>query len=96
MQQYLPEFDEVDLGYRFLPQYWGQGLATEACAASIDFAFQVLGLARVIGLVLAENVASIRVLEKVGMHFEGEVSVDELTALRFVVSPAAKDPGSSG
>lgn len=25
---YLPEFDEIDLGYRFLPEYWGLGIAT--------------------------------------------------------------------
>lgn len=90
--KYLPEFDEVDIGYRLLPQHWGRGLATEACSASIEFAFQTLGLQRVIGLVLPENAASIRVLEKVGMRPDGEAQVDEYTALRFVIESA----GSAG
>lgn len=87
--KYLPELDEVDLGYRFLPQYWGQGLATEACQASIEFAFGVLKLEQVIGLVLPENAASIRVLEKVGMSYEGEFETEGLTALRFTIRPPA-------
>ena len=32
--KYLPEMDEVDIGYRFLPEYWGRGLATEAGTAT--------------------------------------------------------------
>lgn len=94
--KYLPEFDEVDVGYRFLPEYWGQGLATEACAASVDFAFQTLKLQRVIGLVLPENVASIRVLEKVGMRLVGEVAVDQQAALRFEITPMLRAPASIG
>lgn len=81
--KYLPDLDEVDVGFRFLPEYWGRGLATEACDASLVFAFNTLHLERVIGLVLPENAASIRVLEKVGMHADGRVIYDGLTALRY-------------
>ena len=67
---YLPEFDEVDLGYRFLKEYWGQGIATEASKAILDYGFNVLNLKRIIAIAMKEHKASIRVMEKVGMKFE--------------------------
>ena len=65
--KYLPEFDETDLGYRYLPEYWGKGIATEASIALLDYGFNVLKLKKIIGTTLPDNVASSRVLEKVGM-----------------------------
>jgi RimJ/RimL family protein N-acetyltransferase len=82
--KYLPDLDAVDVGYRFLPQYWGQGLATEACRASLEFGFTTLHLDQIIALVLPENVASIRVLEKAGMQADGQFVYDALHALRYV------------
>ncbi len=42
--KYLPDLDAVDLGYRFLPEFWGQSIATEACRASLEFGFRELRL----------------------------------------------------
>ncbi len=84
--KYLPELHEVDVGFRFLPEYWGQGFATEACTASIAFGFEILKLNRIVGLVLAENTASIRVLEKSGMRLDGNISYEGQTALRYQAS----------
>ena len=61
---------DVDLGYAFLPAYWGGGLAFEAAQATLRYGVQKLGLKRVIGVVSEGNDASIRVLEKLGMRFE--------------------------
>jgi RimJ/RimL family protein N-acetyltransferase len=83
--KYLPELEEVDVGYRFLPEYWGRGLATEACRASLEFGLTTLELERIVGLVLAENVGSIRVLEKVGMQPDGEVVYHGIRALRYAI-----------
>ena len=83
--KYLEDLDEVDLGYRFLPEYWGMGLATEACVASVAFGFATLGLSEIIGLVLPENKASIRVLEKAGMTFEGSMDYLGSEVLRYAV-----------
>ena len=84
--KYLDDLKEVDLGYRLLPEYWGRGLATEACLASVAFGFDVLKLDRIIGLVLPENAASIRVLEKVGMGPDGEVDYDGHLAMRYAMT----------
>ncbi len=82
--KYLSDLDAVDVGYRFLPQYGGRGLASEACIASLDFGFRTLCLDQIIGLVLPENAASIRVLEKAGMRSDGEFVDDGIRALRYV------------
>jgi ribosomal-protein-alanine N-acetyltransferase len=67
---YLPEFDEIDLGYRFLPEYWGAGIATEASRAILTYGFDTLKLKKIIAIAMKEHKASIRVMEKVGMEFD--------------------------
>jgi len=75
----LSRFDDVDgqteieIGYRYFPAYWGQGIGTEAAAAVRDLAFDRLGLTRLICMIEAENVASVRVAEKIGMTWEKEI-----------------------
>jgi RimJ/RimL family protein N-acetyltransferase len=83
--KYLPELGAVDVGYRFLPEYWGRGLATEACRASLQFGFDTLQLDRVLGLVLPENAASIRVLQKVGMEADGTLEYDKRLVLCYSI-----------
>jgi RimJ/RimL family protein N-acetyltransferase len=67
--KYLPEFDKTDLGFRYLPEYWGKGIATEASLALLDFGFHQLKLKEIIAAVMPDNVASSRVLEKVGLKY---------------------------
>ena len=67
---YLPEFDEIDLGYRFLPAYWGMGIATEAALAILAYGFNELNLEKIIAIAMKENIGSIRVMEKIGMQFD--------------------------
>ncbi len=67
---YLPEFDEIDLGYRFLPKYWGSGIATEASHAILTYGFDQLELKKIVAIAMKENKASIRVMEKIGMEFD--------------------------
>ena len=92
----------VDVGFRFLPEHWGKGLATEACKASIAFGFEVLGLERIVGLVLPQNAASIRVLEKCGLRREGTVGYEGHEAVLYAIrrdqhagSPDASPGGDS-
>jgi ribosomal-protein-alanine N-acetyltransferase len=67
--KYLEEFGEVDVAFRLMRTHWGLGLATEAALASVRFGFADLGLKRMIGLVMPENTASVRVLEKTGLRY---------------------------
>lgn len=75
---------EVDLGYRLFKQFWNLGYATEAGLASLEYGFEKLGLKEIIGQVIPVNVASIRVLEKVGMQFLRQ-DVDEETGNKILV-----------
>ena len=72
--KYLEELDEVDVAYRLMPTHWGQGLATEAALASVRYGFADLGLKQIIGLVMPENIASVRVLEKAGLRYAETVT----------------------
>lgn len=62
-----------ELGYRFVPEFRGMGLATEAGQASIDFARSTLGLTRLVALVHPDNTASARAVEKLGFRVEKQV-----------------------
>jgi [ribosomal protein S5]-alanine N-acetyltransferase len=66
---------DVDIGYAFLPDYWGQGFAFEAAAATLAHAARKFGLTRVIAVVSEGNAGSIRVIEKLGMSFERRVTM---------------------
>jgi RimJ/RimL family protein N-acetyltransferase len=61
---------DVDIGYAFLPEYWGSGYAFEAAEATMRHGAQKYGLKRVIAVVSPRNDASIRLLEKLGMGYE--------------------------
>jgi RimJ/RimL family protein N-acetyltransferase len=63
---------EVEVAYTIAQEYWGQGLATEAAQAITDYAFHHLQLSRLICLIDAQNIASQRVAEKIGMTYEKE------------------------
>lgn len=62
--------EDVDVGFAFLPTYRGGGYASEAGAAVIEHGRTALGITRVVGVTVPGNVASIRVLEKLGLEFE--------------------------
>jgi len=75
--KYLDDLQEVDIGYRFLPDCWGKGYATESSRALIDEGVRRHGLSRLIGLVLPANLASARVLGKLGLSFERKVRLHD-------------------
>jgi [ribosomal protein S5]-alanine N-acetyltransferase len=67
------EFDgapEIEVAWLIVPERWGQGLATELGAASVDIAFGTLGLPDVVAFTLTDNPASRRVMEKLGFAYE--------------------------
>ena len=65
------ENSSAELGYVVSPAYSGMGIATEASFVMLGIAFEELGLSRVYARYMIENKASGRVMEKLGMKFEG-------------------------
>ncbi|WP_440979225.1 GNAT family N-acetyltransferase [Sphingomonas pseudosanguinis] len=68
-----PEEGTAELGYWLAPAHWGQGIATEAARAVVDFGLEHLGLARLTSGYFEENPASGRVLAKLGFVETGRV-----------------------
>lgn len=62
--------DDVDIGYAFLPEFWGKGYAYEAASAVLKHANATCGLQRVVAITSPDNYASIKLLEKMGLRFE--------------------------
>ncbi|CAA9459135.1 MAG: Acetyltransferase, GNAT family [uncultured Rubrobacteraceae bacterium] len=72
-QQDWPEDPhKTDVGWLLDRAYWSRGLATEGAWASLRHGFEELGIERVIGITLPDNLASRRVMEKLGMAYRGE------------------------
>ncbi len=67
------DHERAELGYWIGVPWWGQGYGTEAARAVMAFGFDELGLNRVFARHMASNPASGRVMEKIGMRFEGEL-----------------------
>ena len=63
------QLEKTDIGFRFMKKYWGQGYATEAALACLQYGFDHLGLKEIIGRADIRNIASIKVLEKIGMAY---------------------------
>ena len=82
--KWLEPSGEIDLGYRYLPAAWGKGYATEAAARLLTYGFEQLGLPKIIAHAHRENVASQKVLEKIGMTLVGEGMEDGVPLKGYV------------
>lgn len=78
--------DEVEVGYAFMPDYWGKGFATQVAHELLRIGFEELNLASIIGFTLPGNEASKRVLEKNGFVFEKEMMYKGLPHVLFRLS----------
>ncbi len=65
-----PRSPEVGLFWALLPEHRGNGYATEAAQALVDFAFTTLDLGRIVATTARDNEASIAVMRRLGMHIE--------------------------
>ena len=81
--KYSPNLSETDLGFRLFRAHWGQGYGTEAAAACLRYGLLELKLPLIVGRVQKENLASIRVLEKIGMVYWKEFLFDGATGLYY-------------
>src|SRR5262249_6778358 len=89
---------DVDLGYRFRESAWGKGYATEGSAALIHKAFGALDARRVVSTALVGNVASWRVMEKVGLKRVGEFTLPgfDQRAVKYSLGKDEFDPEIQG
>lgn len=65
----LDQTKHIEIGYRYMEEFWGKGYATEGSLRLLEYAFKDLQLEEVVAVALEENKASIRVMEKLGMRF---------------------------
>lgn len=69
-------YDRAELGYWIAKPFWGKGLMTEAATVATRWGFETLGLHKVNVMCFEDNVASKRVIEKVGYRFVGRLEED--------------------
>ncbi len=67
--------DDLEVGWRLAHEHWGQGYATEAASAWLDYAFDVLGAPRVISTADAPNIRSTAVMQRLGLTFDHEADI---------------------
>ena len=81
----LADASDIELGYRLRKASWGKGYATEGSKALILKGFSELGTQRVVAVALAANVASVRVMEKVGLKLEKRLFPERLLGNEAVI-----------
>lgn len=67
--KFIAQDNEIDLGYRFFENHWGQGYASESAKAVLEYGVNNLKLKNIIARAAKDNVASINVLKKLGMVY---------------------------
>ena len=65
-----PQLDAPDIGYAFLPAFWGYGYAREAAEGTVSIARDTYAVDRLVAIVTPTNAPSIRLLERLGMQLE--------------------------
>ncbi|MCL7749448.1 GNAT family N-acetyltransferase [Halalkalibacter alkaliphilus] len=66
-----PTHKTAEIGYVISQDYWGKGITTEAATKVVEFGFEQMDLVRIQARCFVENLRSQRVMEKIGMSFEG-------------------------
>lgn len=78
----LPEGD-IDFGWRFFPSEWGKGYGKESAAALLAYALEQ-GLKGIVATAYHENVGSVRIMESIGMVYDGDGTYNGLPMVRYV------------
>ena len=81
------EENEIDIGFRFFKKEWGKGFASEAAEATIKYAKEELKMKSLVGRAAKENIASVRILQKLGFEFKSKKKCHGIEdALYFVLN----------
>jgi ribosomal-protein-alanine N-acetyltransferase len=92
---FLDKTEEIEIGYGISKEYWGRGFTTEAAAASIRYGFEELKLNRIVAVAMPENIASRRVMEKIGMRYEKTGHWYEAELVYYVILQDGYEPGAA-
>ena len=87
--QYLPETDEIEIGFLLWKSLWAQGLTTEAAQAGLRFGFESCKLTAIMAVTHPDNRASQWVLEKLGMTYTGRTEYFGMAVSRHVIEGSA-------
>jgi RimJ/RimL family protein N-acetyltransferase len=79
--------EDVDIGFAFLPKFWGKGYAYESAFAVMAYGKRTFGLNRLVAITSPENYSTAKLLEKLGFNFERMVKLsDDSVAVRLFAS----------
>jgi RimJ/RimL family protein N-acetyltransferase len=79
------EEPDPEIGWWLARSHWGRGLATEAARIALHDLFERVGLERLISIARPDNNASIGVMKKLGLRFEGEFESEGIKLVRYVI-----------
>lgn len=79
-------FGMPEVVYHFAAAHWGKGLATELARASLRYGFEEHRFERIVAIAKPENAASIRVMEKIGMHYELQTSYYDIDVVQYTLA----------
>jgi RimJ/RimL family protein N-acetyltransferase len=83
---YLENTKDVEIGYGMAKSYWGKGLTSEAAAAVIKAGFEDLGLDHIVAVAWPENLASRRVMDRLGMKYVKMVYHYQVEVVYYTIS----------
>ncbi len=76
LEEKVRDFNYYDIGYRLQKKFWGKGIATETALYAINYGFNVLRLEEISGTAHVDNIASNKVLQKIGLEFVEKIELD--------------------
>ena len=88
-------FGTPEVVYHFAKAHWGKGFATELGRAALRFGFEDRGFERIVAITKPPNVASINVMEKLGMRFEKNTSYYDIEVVQYGISRDEFGPGDA-
>jgi len=77
---------EYEIGFRYRPSCWNQGIGTEAALGTLKFVFKSFEVPTIVAVVERENIGSVRLLEKIGMRYVRDTLYHEIPVMRYQLS----------
>jgi RimJ/RimL family protein N-acetyltransferase len=81
------ELPGPDIGFSFLPEFWSQGYALESARGVLGHARGILGIGRILAITTRDNASSMRLLDKLGFHFERMIAFGNEELRLFASDP---------